>query len=76
MKSTDSTSIDPAQNHPVIVAGRREAGSFVVQLAWDDDGRPIGSVQHADKQPVCIYGWLGLMAQFALNMPDAGAGQT
>ena len=48
----------------------RETSTFVVQLAWDAQGLPTGSVQFGDEPPVVVGGWLGLMAQFVRNMPE------
>ncbi len=48
----------------------------MVQLEWDDAGRPVGSVQCGDGNPVSVYGWLGLLAELVLHMPEGGAGQT
>lgn len=47
-----------------------------MQLEWDAQGRPTGSIQFGDEAPVSIAGWLGLMAQFVRNMPETEPAQT
>jgi hypothetical protein len=56
-------------------AGRREANTFLLQLEWDDNNRPTGSVQFGDEPPELVCGWLGLMAQLVRHMPEAEAAQ-
>lgn len=49
------------------------SNTFIVELALDQDGRPVGFVESGPGRRVAITGWLGLVSELTqrLSAPEA-----